>query len=138
MELHQQLAELRNVQALPAWLITVTRRRCYAMLRIGHPFEPLNDHLSDSSDRVGRIEREHTIERAVQQLPGRCRQLINLLYLDANAPSYGEIAKEMGRWECPHAPSAFSRADVGVLLCFTFDIGFGCISCLVISTKVQQ
>ena len=27
LDLYQQLADLRNVEALPAWLITVTRRR---------------------------------------------------------------------------------------------------------------
>ena len=32
LELYQQLADLRNVDALPAWLMTVTRRRSYAAL----------------------------------------------------------------------------------------------------------
>ncbi len=95
MELHEELPDLRSIEALPAWLITVTRRRCYAVISSKPRSEPLNDQLSDLSERLTLIEREHALERALNQLSDRCRRLINLLYLDVNEPRYSEIAKEM-------------------------------------------
>src|SRR5580692_10834086 len=43
MELYQHLANVRNIDALPAWLITVTRRRCYAMMHSRRGTEPLTE-----------------------------------------------------------------------------------------------
>ena len=42
MELYQHLSDLRNVEALPAWLVTVTRRRAYAAGLDRRGTEPLD------------------------------------------------------------------------------------------------
>jgi len=96
LDLYRHLADLRNVEALPAWLITVTRRRAYAVLRTRHDAEPLNEQYPEFSQRIRQIEQEHMIERAMEQLTERCRKLINFLYFDCNEPSYLEIAQQMG------------------------------------------
>lgn len=95
MELYQQLAQLRQVKALPAWLITVTRRRSYALIRSKHGSEQLNEELPDLTRRLEAIEHEHAVERGLTQLPERCRRLIDLLYFRMDEPSYAEISKEM-------------------------------------------
>jgi RNA polymerase sigma factor (sigma-70 family) len=38
LDLYQSLSDLRNVEALPAWLITVTKRRSYAMSQSRHNY----------------------------------------------------------------------------------------------------
>ena len=105
LELYQQLADLRNVEALPAWLITVTRRRTYAFIRSRHSSEPVDEEMPDLSADFSQIEHEHTIERALGQLPDRCRKLIDLLYFDSREPSYSEIAQAMGMPEASIGPT---------------------------------
>jgi RNA polymerase sigma factor (sigma-70 family) len=105
MELYQHLADVRNIDALPAWLITVTRRRCYAMLNSRQSTEPLTEEIPDLSEELAHVEHEHTLERVLDQLPDRCRRLINLLYFDAREPSYLEIAAEMGMPEASIGPT---------------------------------
>ena len=107
LELYQHLGDLRNIDALPAWLITVTRRRSYAALHARYGSEPLVNDIPDVSEQLSRVEREHEIERALDQLPERCRRLIDLLYFDVEEPSYSEIATTM---EMPEASIGPTRA----------------------------
>jgi|SRR5439155_2276935 len=98
--LYQHLSELRNVQALPAWLITVTRRQAYGVLEAKRGSEQLDEEQVDAATvaqgpPVSQIAREHAIERALEQLTERCRSLIDLLYFHADEPSYAYIAKEL-------------------------------------------
>jgi RNA polymerase sigma factor (sigma-70 family) len=105
LELYQQLGELRNPEALPAWLITVTRRHMYALLRSRHNSEPLDEDMADTSVQLSQIEHEHTVERALDQMPDRCRKLINFLYFDSKEPSYAEIAQALGMPEASVGPT---------------------------------
>src|SRR5689334_5809631 len=68
LDLYQQLGQLRNVEALPAWLITVTKRHMYALIRLRRGSEPLDEDTPDLSQKMHQIEHEHMIERAMEQL----------------------------------------------------------------------
>jgi RNA polymerase sigma factor (sigma-70 family) len=105
LELYQQLADLRNVDALPAWLMTVTRRRSYAALHARYGSEPLDDEVPDISEQLARVEREHSVERALDQMSDRCRRLIDLLYFDVNEPSYSQISQTLGMPEASIGPT---------------------------------
>jgi RNA polymerase sigma factor (sigma-70 family) len=105
LELYQHLADLRNVEALPAWLITVTRRRAYALSRSRRGSEQLDEELPDVSQALTQVEHEHSLERALDQLQDRCRRLIDLLYFDVKEPSYSEIAGAMGMPEASIGPT---------------------------------
>ncbi len=105
LELYQQLADLRKVDALPAWLITVTRRRSYAVLHLRYGSEPLESDIPVVSEQLTQVEHEHEIERALDQLQDRCRRLIDLLYFDTNEPSYSEISQIMGMPEASIGPT---------------------------------
>ncbi len=96
MELYQRLADLRRLEALPAWLITVTRRHASKMIRSRAASEPLDEDLPDVKQQLSHIEREHTLERALERLSPRCRLLIDLLYFNTEQPSYAEIAEKLG------------------------------------------
>src|SRR5437763_13161387 len=69
MELYQHLSDLRHAEALPAWLITVTRRRAYALIRSRRGSEPLDEEIPDLSQELTHVEREHALERALDQVP---------------------------------------------------------------------
>jgi RNA polymerase sigma factor (sigma-70 family) len=107
MELYQHLSDLRNVGALPAWLITVTRRQAFKLIRSRHDSEQLDEEVPDIKQQLTHIEREHALERALDLLPDRCRNLINLLYFTADEPSYAEIS---GKLEMPVASIGPTRA----------------------------
>lgn len=105
LELYQQLEGLRNVEALPAWLITVTRRRSYAVLHARYGSEPLEEDIPHMPEQLAQLEREHSLERALGQLPDRCRRLIDLLYFDASEPSYSQISEILGMPEASIGPT---------------------------------
>jgi RNA polymerase sigma factor (sigma-70 family) len=111
LELFQQLADLRNIEALPAWLITVTRRRSFAVLHPRYGSEPLEEDIPDLSERLAHVEREHSLERALDQLQDRCHRLIDLLYFDASEPSYSQISQTMGMPEASIGPTRARRLE---------------------------
>ena len=95
LDLYQQLSDLRHVEALPAWLITVTKRRAYKLINSRHSSEPLSEDVPDVKQQLTRVEHEHSLERALSQLGDRCRQLIDLLYFSLDEPTYSEIAAKL-------------------------------------------
>jgi RNA polymerase sigma factor (sigma-70 family) len=93
-DLYQRLPDLRSTETLPAWLMTVTRRQSYAVLKARSRRAELDD-MPEVESRIAQIEKEHAVERALDQASERCRQLLNLLYFDAASPSYAEIAETL-------------------------------------------
>jgi len=96
LDLYKGLPVLRDVKALPAWLMTVTRRRSIGVLKAKMPQSDAEEELTAVSDVLSSIEREHSIERAIEQLPDRCRHLIDLLYFNNTEPTYVEISERLG------------------------------------------
>ena len=96
LELYQRLPELRDAESLPAWLITVTRRQAAAVLKSHKTLLPLRDEYPALADQIRSIENEHLVETAMLDLPERCRQLINLLYLHPFSLSYSAVAERLG------------------------------------------
>src|SRR5262245_35497416 len=58
LDLFQSLKSLRNDRTLPAWLITVTRRRAYAVLRNFRENIPIEDYLAEANPQVDAVEEE--------------------------------------------------------------------------------
>src|SRR5262245_32367210 len=78
LELYQRLRQLRDTETLPAWLITVTRRQALAVLKSRRSLVVLDDEQVQIEDHIGAIENEYAVERALLDLPERCRTLIDL------------------------------------------------------------
>ena len=95
LELYQRLPQLRDVESLPAWLITVTRRLAIATLKSHRTFAPLRSDYPALEDHIRSIENEYLVETAMLDLPERCRQLINLLYLHPSPLSYSAVAARL-------------------------------------------
>ena len=107
LDLYQSLKQLRNDRTLPAWLITVTRRRAYAVLRGAREDISIEDYVAASDPQVDAVEKEFLLERAITELPERCESLIRLLYFDSAEPTYEEISQ---RLEMPVASIGPTRA----------------------------
>jgi RNA polymerase sigma factor (sigma-70 family) len=95
MELYQQLSELRHTGALPAWLITVTRRIAHKVINARRHSEPLDVDVPDPKQRLTQVEYEHALEQAIGQLGDRCRHLVDLLYFSPDEPTYAGIAQKL-------------------------------------------
>jgi len=96
LDLYKGLKEVRDVKALPAWLITVTRRRAISVMRARIPVGSSDEAAIEPVDVIRTIEHEHAVERALDLLSPRCRELINLLYFNASQPSYVDISNKLG------------------------------------------
>ncbi|BCL14557.1 RNA polymerase sigma factor [Micromonospora sagamiensis] len=110
LRLVEQLGRLRDAHALPAWLVTTTRRECHRLLRLGRrtqPFDPYDDSVdghvgvfllvdpTTPDEDLLRAERRQALRDAFAQLPPRCRDLLALLAGDPPA-SYREVGERLG------------------------------------------
>jgi RNA polymerase sigma factor (sigma-70 family) len=105
LKLVDQLDNLRDPAALPAWLATTTRRECGRILRTAR--QPCDagyalaagtipdDHAQPAEQDLLAAERHAALREAFGQLPPGCQQLLALLIHDP-ALSYAEISARLG------------------------------------------
>ena len=105
LELIQELPKLREPKALPRWLMQVTAHKCYhwkrnsARLVSGEdeqssavePSEPARAELD-----LREVEQEQALREAVSDLPGRCKDLIHMLFYEDPSRPYQQVAKSLG------------------------------------------
>lgn len=107
LALVRHIDRLEQPDRLAAWLVTTARRECWERRR-GAEFltsatAQSEDLLSNlvSGERppdevVERFRRHNLVRDAVAQLDERCQKLLELLYYDADSPSYGDISDHLG------------------------------------------
>lgn len=105
--LFEHLDDLERPDRLGAWLVTVARRESLRLVRQAaatRSFASANDEqaaqVADESplaeDILMRIEEQHALRRAVDALPPRCRELVDLLFFEPQPMSYAEVAARLG------------------------------------------
>ena len=75
----------------------MTKRRAYAVLKNRNSNASLEDYELQAKGELDLIEKEFLVEQALAGITDRCRELIRLLYLDSQEPSYEEISRRLGR-----------------------------------------
>lgn len=102
LKLIEHLGELKDESKVSAWLITTTTRQCIhlrAQRMRESPAEEDLDEPPDSSVNVEDIQiqtqEQQNVRDAVNDLPDRCRRLLELLYFEVTNPSYEEISRIM-------------------------------------------
>ena len=102
LRLIEHLRELKDDTKVSAWLITTTTRHCI-QVRAQKYRETSNDEDFDEPTDPGenleeiriQTQEQQAVRDAVELLPDRCRQLIEMLYFDTKNPSYDAIAQTM-------------------------------------------
>ena len=110
--LAQNLHTIDDPDRLPAWLVTTARRLCWRMVQRRRREQPLEDEPEHGEEFSVRPElvsplptpeealegwsRQEVLHTAVARLSERCRQLIQMIFLDAREPSYDDIAELLG------------------------------------------
>src|SRR5215813_6294268 len=99
LELFNELARVRDAEALQGWLIRVTTNKCYHWKRrqSGRENDLDDDQVESISDAeqipaevIVELEREQMVREAIQQLPPRCREMIELLFFEHPPMPYNE------------------------------------------------
>jgi len=96
----RSLDALRDVQALPRWLVRVTSRAAWEVSRRGR-----RDQMSELPELTGGaapdavatvFEEEELVRRALAGISRKCQHLLGLLYFEPESLSYDEIAQRLG------------------------------------------
>jgi RNA polymerase sigma factor (sigma-70 family) len=105
----EKLGTIREPRGLVAWIITTTSRQCLALVhrqtrernrtadhQVPAEIEPAApDQLPE--DEILALERQYVVRAAINQLPPRCRGLIEGLFSDApEHTSYQQLADRLG------------------------------------------
>jgi len=87
--LFEHLHRIRTPEGLPAWFITTAKRESWRRLRAAEEWL-LNAHPNED------LWIDQTLVRnALEEVGGRCKELLWLLYYDPHEPSYKEISRRI-------------------------------------------
>jgi len=95
----KELKNLKKAESLGAWLVTTTRRECWALWRREKDnLEELNEEISSEElpeELASHVEDARKVLSAFKQLGEPCHQLLWRLYFSEERSSYAEIAEEL-------------------------------------------
>jgi RNA polymerase sigma factor (sigma-70 family) len=104
LDLFNELSRLRDADALQGWLIRVTTHKCYHWKRKKSSLEDefdedsidtLSAHELFPPDVLAGVEKEQMVREAIDQMPSRCRQMIELLFFENPPVPYAELASRL-------------------------------------------
>jgi len=104
LSLLKNLGDLRNPQALPAWIIRTTCRECVHCHKKSSSLlltpRIIEEHAGPANtiydSMAHELDSEQMLGKAIAQLPTRCRELIQLLFFTIPPRSYEEVANCFG------------------------------------------
>lgn len=105
IEVLNSLPQLKNVQSLRSWLITVTIRQAYRWKRKQTNHVELDAMEPDVAEGIAftapvetleQFEQEQIVRDVVAKLPPRHRELVQLLFFEQPPLPYAEVARRMG------------------------------------------
>ena len=95
----KELKNLKNAESLGAWLVTTTRRECWALWRREKDnLDELDEEISSEElpeELALHVEDARKVLSAFKQLGEPCHQLLWRLYFSEERASYAEIAEEL-------------------------------------------
>ena len=104
LDLFNELARIRDADAIPGWLVRVTNNKCYHWKRrqIASPDEWDDyrmEEVSGDAQVPGKVladlEREQIVRDAIEELSPRCREMISLLFFEHPPLPYTEVAQRL-------------------------------------------
>jgi RNA polymerase sigma factor (sigma-70 family) len=103
LKLLEHLPEVKDDRKISGWLATTTTRQCLALRVLKQRESGTEEEVDEPADPTGTLEdiqllaeQYQLLRDSVEQLPQRCRVMIEMLYLDLKQPSYEEIAERVG------------------------------------------
>lgn len=109
--LFQKLNDIEDPDRLHAWLVTTARRKTWRLISKNRLTSQMprdeDDGAAEESLKIPddsplpdevllKLEEQHRVRTALAELQERCRQLLTMLFFEAEQPSYSEIAQLLG------------------------------------------
>lgn len=98
--LYRKLDTVRDHERLAGWLIRITHRECYRVGKQSGRYVQLDEMIHDvgepSEHDAGLWERQQIVRQALEELGGRCQQLLTALFLATGTPNYEAMADQLG------------------------------------------
>lgn len=102
MDLLTELPRLREPDALAGWLIQATRNKCFhrKQAQHRHKMTDINEvdvpsENEEPGELMDQAHHEQMLREALSELPPRCHKLMHLLFFEAPARPYQEVAAEL-------------------------------------------
>ena len=105
LELYAELPKLRKVESLRSWLISVSTHQAFhwkqrVRKRTSRESDAEEAELTlaapPAPDLLETTELEQTLRDAIQTLPPRCREMVQLLFFADPPLPYAEVARRLG------------------------------------------
>src|SRR5262249_46479227 len=104
LEALKSLPSLRNTSSLRYWILTITVRQCSLLRRkrgeSKHDTDEtalaLRDPRADTIEIYLASEREKMLREAMDELPDRCRSLLDILFFSEEGTSYSQLGELLG------------------------------------------
>ena len=117
--LYEKMNDINEPDRLHAWLVTTARRKTWRLLSKERMTQSTKSGEGDAGDEalavvdnallpdetLVRLEEEHRIRTALADLDPRCRQLLTMLYYQAEPPPYSDVATALGMPEGSIGPT---------------------------------
>ena len=104
VELLAQLPKLREPRALPKWILLIATHACYHrkqqdqenQLQATEIGRWIESALPPQADEIMQAaQREQALRTAISELSPQCQYLVRMLFFEASARPYEEIAREL-------------------------------------------
>ncbi|HEX2327946.1 MAG TPA: sigma-70 family RNA polymerase sigma factor [Candidatus Angelobacter sp.] len=103
IEVFNSLGQLKHVESLRSWLITVSVRQSYRWKKkqARHveldALEPdVAEELATVPETVQQLQQEQIVREVVAKLPPRCGELVRMLFFEQPPLPYTEVARRLG------------------------------------------
>jgi RNA polymerase sigma factor (sigma-70 family) len=105
LEMFSQLGNLRKVESLRSWLITVTVHKSFHWKKQQRPQdveidameqEQVEEVAAAAPEMLEEVEREQVVRDAIRGLKPRCAEMIRLLFYEDPPLPYTEVAQRLG------------------------------------------
>jgi RNA polymerase sigma factor (sigma-70 family) len=103
VDLFHELPRLRDTESLRAWIMTVAAHQSFHWKqkhREEHTLEADGLEADDlpavlPPDIAAELEREQLVREAIARLPGRCQEMVRLLFWEDPPLTYAEVARRL-------------------------------------------
>ena len=104
LDLLSELPKLRQVKALPKWIMQVTAHKCFHRKQQQQRTDVLDPGAKEferstpsvAENILREAEDEQNLRQAMAGLPPRCRELVQMLFYEEPVRPYQEIAASLG------------------------------------------
>lgn len=119
LTLFEKLDEIREPDKIRSWMVTTAKFKTWGVVRGEKGFkrggaeteEEMEQEMAGLADAsplademLIEVEQQHMIRTALKQLEERCRTILSMIYMRAEAASYAEVARAVGVGETSISP----------------------------------